>query len=134
MAAAPRKRRFNAEAFLKSAGTARIVTEYPPGAVIFAQGATADSVFYLQKGAVKLSVLSKNGREAVIAILEAGNFFGEGCLAGQPVRMGNAVAASASVVMRIRKEPMLRLLHTERAFSDRFITHMLARNIRVEED
>jgi CRP-like cAMP-binding protein len=134
MAASSRKRRFNAETFLKNAGTARIVAEYPPGTPIFAQGDIADSVFYLQKGAVKLSVLSKNGREAVVAILDAGNFFGEGCLAGQPVRMGNATAASESVVMRIKKEPMLRLLHTESAFSDRFITHMLARNIRIEED
>lgn len=129
-----RKRRFNAERFLSTAGLARTVCAYVPGDVIFTQGDAADSVFYLRSGAVKLSVLSKNGREAVLAILDAGHFFGEGCLAGQPVRMGNATAAAGSVVMRVDKKRMLRLLHTERAFSDRFITHMLARNARIEED
>ncbi len=83
---------------------------------------------------MKLSVISKAGREAVVAILEAGDFFGEGCLAGQPVRVGNATAASASVVLSVTKQRMVRLLHKEHAFSDRFIAHMLSRNIRIEED
>jgi CRP-like cAMP-binding protein len=135
MAKTPARRpKFSAEAFLQSPGLAKRVIRHAAGDVIFSQGDLCDSVFYLQSGTVKLSVLSKEGREAVVAILEAGHFFGEGCLAGQPVRMGNATAASASVVMRVKKSRMVRLLHTERAFSDRFIAHMLARNIRIEED
>jgi len=135
MAKTPARRpKFSAEAFLQSPGLAKRVIRHEAGDVIFSQGDPCDSVFYLQSGSVKLSVLSKEGREAVVAILEAGHFFGEGCLAGQPVRMGNATAASASVVMRVKKSRMVRLLHTERAFSDRFIAHMLARNIRIEED
>ena len=130
----PRRGKFSAETFLQSPGLAKRVLRYQTGDVIFAQGEPCDSVFYLQSGSVKLAVLSKEGREAVVAILDAGHFFGEGCLAGQPVRMGNATAASASVVMRVKKARMVRLLHTERAFSDRFIAHMLARNIRIEED
>ena len=129
-----RRQKFSAEAFLQSPGLAKRVIRHEAGDVIFSQGDPCDSVFYLQSGTVKLSVLSKEGREAVVAILEAGHFFGEGCLAGQPVRMGNATAASAGVVMRVKKSRMVRLLHTERAFSDRFIAHMLARNIRIEED
>ena len=101
---------------------------------MFSQGDPCDSVFYIRTGAVKLSVLSQAGRECVVGILGAGDFFGEGCLAGQPVRMCTASAASVSTVLRIRKAQMVRLLHKQRALSDRFIAHMLARNIRVEED
>jgi CRP-like cAMP-binding protein len=89
---------------------------------------------YIQKGTVKLSVLSKSGREAVVGMLGPGEFFGEGCLAGQPVRMGTAAATVPSTVLLIDKERMVRLLHRQRALADRFISHMLARNIRIEED
>lgn len=128
------KSSFNAQAFLESSGISRKRIEYAAGDVIFSQGDPCDSVFYLQQGSVKLSVVSKAGREAVVAILDAGNFFGEGCLAGQPIRLGNAIAASPSVVLQVKKRRMVSLLHTEHAFSDRFIAHMLARNIRIEED
>ena len=91
-------------------------------------------MLYIQKGTVKLSVLSESGREAVVAMLGAGEFFGEGCLAGQPVRMGTAQATTDSTILLVQKNRMVRLLRTQRAMSDRFITHMLARNIRIEED
>ena len=104
------------------------------GEVIYAQGDPCESVMYLQSGSVKLSVLSKTGREAVIALLGTGDFFGDGALAGQPVRMGGATAAMASTVLIVDKKAMVSLLHKQRAFSDRFIAHMLARNIRIEED
>ena len=104
------------------------------GAVVFAQGDVCDSVLYIQKGTVKLSVLSKTGREAVVAMLGPGDFFGEGCLAGQPVRMGSATAITPSTILIIDKNRMVRLLHKQHAMSDRFITHVLARNIRIEED
>ena len=105
---------FNAQAFLDSSGIAKTTREFAAGDVIFAQGDACESVYYLKEGSVKLSVLSKAGREAVVAILDAGNFFGEGCLAGQPVRMGNATAASPSIVLEVKKQRMVRLLHTER--------------------
>jgi len=129
-----RKLRFNAKAFLDSAGVATTIVKHSKGDIVFAQGDRCDSVLYIQTGTIKLSVLSKGGREAVIAMLGAGEFFGEGCLAGQSVRMGTATAAVPSTIMRIDKEEMVALLHTQRTLSDRFITHMLARNIRIEED
>ena len=101
---------------------------------MFAQGGPASSVFYIQEGGVKLSVLSSTGREAVVAMLGAGDFFGEGCLAGQPVRMGTATAVVPTSVLRIQKREMVRTLHERPEFSDRFLTHMLSRNIRIEED
>jgi CRP-like cAMP-binding protein len=125
---------FNAQAFLASAGVAKKIVEYRRGEVIFRQGDPCEHVFYIQKGNVKLSVLSKSGREAVVAMLGTGEFCGEGCLAGQPVRMGSATATTASTVLLVEKNRMVRLLHKQRALSDRFITHMLARNIRIEED
>jgi CRP-like cAMP-binding protein len=130
----PAKRPFNVEAFLASAGLRRKIVEYPRGATIFTQGDPCSHVLYIQKGTVKLSVLSESGREAVVAMLGAGEFFGEGCLAGQPVRMGTAQATTESVILLVQKNRMVRLLRTQRAMSDRFITHMLARNIRIEED
>jgi CRP-like cAMP-binding protein len=130
----PAKRPFNVEAFLASAGLRRKIVEYPRGATIFTQGDPCSHVLYIQKGTVKLSVLSESGREAVVAMLGAGEFFGEGCLAGQPVRMGTAQATTDSVILLVQKNRMVRLLRTQRAMSDRFITHMLARNIRIEED
>jgi len=125
---------FNAEAFLDSAGVDRRIVEYRRAAVIFTQGDPCESVLYVQKGGVKLSVLSKSGREAVVAMLGPGEFFGEGCLAGQPVRMGNATATTDSTILLVDKTQMVRLLHKQHALSDRFIAHMLARNIRIEED
>jgi CRP/FNR family cyclic AMP-dependent transcriptional regulator len=125
---------FNAQAFLDSSGVAKIIREYGRGESIFSQGDACEDVLYIQTGGVKLSVLSKTGREAVVAMLGPGDFFGEGCLAGQPVRMGSATAITPSVILLVAKEKMIRLLHRQHAMSDRFISHMLARNIRIEED
>jgi CRP/FNR family transcriptional regulator, cyclic AMP receptor protein len=127
-------RPFNAQAFLESAGVAKTIVNYARGAAIFTQGDACEHVMYIQSGAVKLSVLSETGREAVVAMLGAGDFFGEGCLAGQPVRMASATAAAESTILLIAKAHMVRLLHKQHAMSDRFIAHMLARNIRVEQD
>jgi CRP/FNR family cyclic AMP-dependent transcriptional regulator len=125
---------FNAQAFLDSAGIARKIVVYRRGDVVFSQGDLSEKVLYIQKGGVKLSVLSKTGREAVVAMLGPGDFFGEGCLAGQPVRMGSATAVTPSTILLIEKDRMVQLLHKQHALSDRFISHMLARNIRIEED
>jgi CRP/FNR family cyclic AMP-dependent transcriptional regulator len=107
---------------------------YEPGARIFAQGDPATSVMYVETGAVRLSVLSHAGKEAVIAVIDAGHFFGEGCLASQTQRMATASAMSAACVKVIEKQDMVRHLHARPAFADRFLTHMLTRNIRIEED
>ena len=125
---------FDVDAFLASAGVTRRIIRFARSATIFEQGAAATSVFYIQRGGVKLSVLSSRGREAVVAMLVAGDFFGEGCLAGQAFRMGTATAVVPTTVLRIQKREMTRTLHDEPEFSDRFISHMLARNIRIEED
>ena len=132
--ASPALSPFDVQAFLKSAGVSPRVVRFLNGAVVFAQGTQANSVFYVQNGGVKLSVLSSAGKEAVVAILGPGDFFGEGCLAGQTVRMGTAAAVVPTVVLRIHKRDMLRMLHDHAGFSDRFIAHMLTRNIRIEED
>ena len=108
--------------------------EYGPAATIFAQGDPATSVLYVETGAVRLSVLSHAGREAVVAVLDVGHFFGEGCLAGQSQRMATATAMTASTILAVEKPEMVRQLHAQPAFADRFLTHMLARNIRIEED
>ncbi len=108
--------------------------EYAPTGKIFAQGDTATSVMYVEKGAVRLSVLSHAGKEAVVALLEVGHFFGEGCLAGQLQRMATATAIAASTILAVEKPEMVRQLHAAPGFSDRFLTHMLTRNIRIEED
>ena len=125
---------FDLTTFLDSAGVARRVVKYARSAVIFSQGDVATHVFYIQKGSVKLAVLSKTGKEAVVGILGQGDFFGEGCLAGQPRRIATAAAMTAATVLAIEKPEMLRVLHSEAALADRFLAHMLARNIRVEED
>jgi CRP-like cAMP-binding protein len=125
---------FNAQAFLDSAGIARKIVEYRRAEVIFAQGDPCEHVLYIQSGGVKLSVLSNAGREAVVAMLGPGEFFGEGCLAGQSVRVGSATATTDSAVLLVDKDQMVGLLHKQHALSDRFIAHMLARNIRIEED
>ena len=125
---------FNAQSFLDSAGVAKNVVQYGRGDAIFTQGEVCKHVLYIQAGGVKLSVLSKTGREAVVAMLGPGDFFGEGCLAGQPLRMGSATAIVPSQILRVGKDQMVRLLHKQHAMSDRFIAHILARNIRIEED
>jgi CRP/FNR family cyclic AMP-dependent transcriptional regulator len=129
-----RKGTFNVQAFLDSAGIARRIVAFRRGEVVFAQGDVCESVMYIHAGGIKLSVLSRTGREAVVAMLGPGEFFGEGCLAGQPVRVGSATAVTASSILLVDKDEMLRLLHKQHALSDRFIAHMLARNIRIEED
>src|SRR5579862_4381832 len=131
---ANRRSIFNAQAFLDSVGISKTIVAYRRGEIIFSQGDPCEHVLYIQKGGVKLSVLSKSGREAVVAMLGVGEFFGEGCLAGQPVRMGSATANANSTILLVDKDEMVKRLHTEHALSDRFIAHMLARNIRVEED
>jgi CRP-like cAMP-binding protein len=125
---------FDVEAYLESTGAKRRIVQYRRGAVIFSQGDLGNDVRYIQKGTIKLSVLSSVGKEAVVAMLTPGDFFGEGALAGQPVRMGTATAVTASSVLVIEKDAVVRLLHEEPAFSDRFISYMLARNIRIEAD
>ena len=125
---------FDVRAFLDSAGISRRIVRYARASVVFAQGGPANSVFYIQQGGVKLSVLSRRGREAIVAMLAPGDFFGEGCLAGQPLRMGTATALVPTTVLRIQKGAMMRSLHEQSALSDRFIAHMLVRNIRIEED
>ena len=132
---APKKRRrFDVETYLESAGPARKVVRYQRGEVVFSQGDPGNDIRYIQKGAIKLSVLSRIGKEAVVAMLAPGDFFGEGALAGQPVRIGTATAVSASSVLIIEKEAMVRLLHDEPTFADRFISFMLIRNMRIEAD
>jgi len=108
--------------------------EYPALETIFAQGDPAMSVMYIERGAVRLSVLSHAGKEAVIATLDPGHFFGEGCLAGQPHRMATAMAVSPSTILSVEKQDMVRHLHAQPAFADCFLSHMLMRNIRIEED
>jgi CRP/FNR family transcriptional regulator, cyclic AMP receptor protein len=131
----PKARRgFNVEAYLDSTGPARKVVKYQRGDVVFSQGDAGNDVRYIQKGGIKLSVLSHIGKEAVVAMLGAGDFFGEGALAGQSVRIGTATAVVPTSVLIIEKQAMIRLLHEEPAFSDRFISYMLTRNMRIEAD
>jgi CRP/FNR family transcriptional regulator, cyclic AMP receptor protein len=134
-AAAPTTRRgFDVEAFLESAGPARKVLKYRAGQPVFSQGDPASDIRYLQKGAIKLSVLSQIGKEAVIAMLGPGDFFGEGALAGQPLRIGTATAMTTCSVLVIDKDAVTRLLRDEPTFSNRFLSYMLTRNIRIEAD
>lgn len=108
--------------------------EYQAGGSIFSQGDTADAVFYIESGKVKLTVVSTSGKEAVIGILPEGSFFGEGCLAGQPLRMATATAMERSTITRVMKETMVKMLHQEPEFAERFVGYLLSRNIRIEED
>jgi CRP/FNR family cyclic AMP-dependent transcriptional regulator len=128
------KAAFNAQVFLDSAGVARKVTEFKKKETIFSQGDPCGNVFYIRKGGVRLSVVNESGKEAVVAVLGPGDFFGEGCLAGQPTRIGTATAIAPTTALLIDKSEMVRVLHSEHEFSDRFISFMLARNIRIEED
>src|ERR1019366_7290132 len=125
---------FNAEAFLNSAGVARTVMEFGEKERLFSQGDPSKNIMYILKGGVKISVVSKIGKEAVVGILGPGDFIGEGGLAGQPMRMAAATAVTPVTVLAIDNSEMFRVLHEESAFSDRFITYMLERNIRIEED
>jgi CRP-like cAMP-binding protein len=133
-AKAASKRLFNTQDFLESAGVARKVAEFKKKETIFSQGDPCRSVFYIQKGGVRLSVVNESGKEAVVAVLGPGDFVGEGCLAGQPIRIGTATAIAPTTALVIEKSEMVRVLHSEHEFSDRFISFMLARNIRIEED
>jgi len=130
----PVQRLFDAQRFLDSAGSAKKIMQYERASIVFSQGDAALSVMYVQQGGVRLSVISETGKEAVVALLGPGDFFGEGCLAGQPVRMATATSIADTTVLIVEKRRMLQLLHDQSGFSDRFITHMLARNIRIEED
>jgi CRP-like cAMP-binding protein len=125
---------FDVQAFLVSSGVPKTVVDFSRNEIIFTQGEACQHVMYIRSGGVKLSVLSKSGREAVVAMLGPGDFFGEGCLAGQPLRMGSATAITPTAILLVRREEMVRLLHTEHTMSDRFISHMLSRNLRIEED
>lgn len=129
-----RKTALGAHVFLESAGQAGKIVEFPRKSVIFAQGVPAKTVMYIQQGAVKLSVVNEVGKEAVVATLGPGDFFGEGCLAEQPIRIATASAITPATVLVLEKDEMIRLLHAEREFSDRFISYLLARNIRIEAD
>ena len=129
-----KKSPFDAQVFLESVGASRRVAEFRRQQTIFSQGDAADSVMYVQKGSVKFTVVSESGKEAVVAIFGPGDFFGEGGMAGQKMRMATATAIAPTTVLVIEKEEMIRVLHAEHELSDRFITHMLARNIRVEAD
>jgi CRP/FNR family transcriptional regulator, cyclic AMP receptor protein len=134
-AAAVRKNReFDPNTFLAMIGDARQMLAVPKKQTIFTQGDEADAVFYIQKGKVRLTVVSKTGKEATIGILSEGNFFGEGSLAGQALRMGSAAAMTNCQLLRIEKKAMMDALHREHAFSDMFVAYLLARNIRYEED
>src|SRR5579862_8401450 len=139
VARSPRKARsknpsFDVKLFLDSTGLGRKVGKFRAKETVFAQGDAATNVMYIQEGGVKLSVVNTSGREAVIAILGPGDFFGEGCLAGRAVTMATATTVAPTTVLVIEKNEMIRVLHGEHEFSDRFIAYMLARNIRVEED
>jgi CRP/FNR family cyclic AMP-dependent transcriptional regulator len=132
--AAPIVAAFDAQAFLNSADITKKIVTYKPLAVVFSQGDPSDSVIYIQKGAIRLSVLSQAGKEAIVATLGPGDFLGEGALAAQRVRMGTATAISTTTILILPKKQMIQLLHDEPEFSNRFIAFMLSRNIRIEED
>jgi CRP/FNR family cyclic AMP-dependent transcriptional regulator len=129
-----KKTTFDAQVFLDSVGTSRKIEEFRKRQAIFSQGDPADSVMYVQKGSVKLTVINEGGKEAVVAIFGPGDFFGEGGIAGQKIRMGTATALLPTTVLVIGRDEMMRVLHAEHELSDRFIAYMLARNIRVEAD
>jgi CRP/FNR family cyclic AMP-dependent transcriptional regulator len=131
---AKRKRPFKVEKFLASVDGGRTVSTYRKNQAIFSQRDAADSVFYIREGKVKVTVRSEEGKEAVVAIHGQGDFFGEGCLNGQPLRLASAVAMTESAIMRFTKAAIVRVLHDEPKFAETFMAHLLARNARVEED
>jgi CRP/FNR family transcriptional regulator, cyclic AMP receptor protein len=132
--AVKKRRRFHLQTFLSTIDTGRTIATFPIKQTIFVQGDRADSVFYVQSGKVRLAVVAASGKEATIGILNQGNFFGEGCLTGQPRRMCSAIAMTSCTVMRIEKKSMMDVVHRERSFSDMFVTYLLTRKIRYEED
>lgn len=128
------KRLFEVGRYLATSGVKRKIVTYGKGQSIFSQGEESSSVFYLQSGRVKIAVTSSTGREAVVALLHPGDFFGEGSVAGQPLRVSTATAMEPSSALVIEKPEMIRVIHEEPTFSDRFVAHMLKRNVRIEED
>jgi CRP-like cAMP-binding protein len=128
------EKRFDATAFLANIGQGRRLLEFGKKARIYTQGEPADAIFYLQKGKIKLSVVSQQGKEAIIGLLAPGDFFGEGSIAGQPLRMSTALAMTDCSVIRIEKKVMMQVLHQQHEMSDMFVAYLLARNIRYEED
>jgi CRP/FNR family transcriptional regulator, cyclic AMP receptor protein len=134
---APKSKRtllFDPKVFLDTEDAGRTISRYQKQQTVFPQGGAADAVFYIQKGKVKITVVSEQGKEAVIAILGPDEFCGEGCLTGQPRRMATAVAMTECEIMRLEKAAMIRVLHEEPAFSEMFVAHLLVRTIRIEED
>ncbi len=131
---ARKKRDFDPKSFLATIGAGRKVVAFPKKETVFTQGDAADSVFYIQEGKVRLTVVSKIGKEATLGILNEGEFFGEGSLAGQPLRMGSATALTDCELLRIDKKAMMEALHREHEFSDMFVAYLLALNIRYVED
>jgi CRP-like cAMP-binding protein len=129
-----RQTSFNTKSFLARVGNGRSIGKYRKGQVVFSQGDTGDAVFYIQKGKAKLTVVSEQGKEAVIAILGADDFFGEGCLAGQPRRIATVTTMMDTVIARLEKSAIIKVIHEEPAFSEKFIAHLLGRSIRVEAD
>jgi CRP/FNR family cyclic AMP-dependent transcriptional regulator len=125
---------FNPKSFLAKVGDGRSIGKYRKDQIVFSQGAPADAVFFIQKGKVKVTVVSEQGKEAVVAILGANEFFGEGCLAGQALRIATIASMADSVIMRLEKAAIMDVIHREPAFSEMFITHLLGRSIRVEAD
>jgi CRP-like cAMP-binding protein len=131
----PRKKSlFDVENFLESAQLKKQVVTFAPSAVVFSQGDPADSVMYIRRGGIQLSVLSQSGKEAIVSTLVPGDFLGEGALAGHPIRLETARAVSETIVLVVPKRQMIRLLHSEHTFADRFIAHMVLRNARLESD
>jgi CRP/FNR family transcriptional regulator, cyclic AMP receptor protein len=129
-----RKHTFDPKAFLAKADGGGTLSKYRKDQIVFSQGEPANAVFYIQEGTVKITVVSEQGKEAIIAILGVGDFFGEGSLAGRPLRIATVTAMTEGVIMRLEKATMIRVIHAEPAFAEMFISHLLARNIRVEED
>jgi CRP/FNR family transcriptional regulator, cyclic AMP receptor protein len=127
-------RSFDVGQYLETSGVKRKIATYRKGQTIFSQGDASRSVLYLQTGSVKITVTSSSGKEAVVALLHPGDFFGEGCIAGQPLRVARASTMGTVSVLEIEKREMIRVIHEEHEFSDRFVAHMLKRNVRVEED
>jgi CRP/FNR family transcriptional regulator, cyclic AMP receptor protein len=131
---AKRRPPFDPKSFLAKVGEGRTISKYRKDQVVFSQGDLADAVFYIQKGRVKVTVVSDQGKEAVVALLGADEFCGEGCLAGQPRRIATVTAMTECTIMRLQKTSVIRVLHDEPRFSEVFISHLLVRTIRVEED
>jgi CRP/FNR family cyclic AMP-dependent transcriptional regulator len=134
LAATKKRRHFDPKTFLSISNGGRKIVAFPKKQTIFVQGDSSDAVFYIQKGKIKLTVVSKTGKEATIGILKEGDFFGEACLTGQPLRLCSAIALTDCSVMRVEKKTMIEVLHEEHAMADVFVAYLLTRNIRYEED